>query len=383
MRNTIADRDELARDLDEVRPTLDAYGFDPGVFAALREQVASGALSPASNVITGVIEPPVPEDLVRLPEPGDDRYQEARALGLAALAAGSVASAVLNGGMATRFGGRVKGVVEAVEGQSFLELKLGQAADLAAELDAPVPCAVMTSFATDALTREFLAGLGSAAGPSLPEPEYFSQYVSLRLQPDGELFRTADGRLSPYAPGHGDFLAAFRRSGTLQRLRELGVRHVMVSNVDNLPARIDPVVIGTHLLSGRPMTAEVSANQGDVGGAPARVDGHPMLVESMRFPAGFDHRTLPVTNVNTVTFDLEALDRDFPLTWLYIEKSVEDRTAVQVEHLFHEASAFLPTTYLEVPVTGPRARFLPVKTPEDLAAAQGRLRELLARPVLD
>ena len=356
---------------------LDDYGFDPEVFATLREQVSSGALSPASNIVTGVVEPPAAEDLVRLPEPGQEQFESARALGLEALRSGAVASVILNGGMATRFGGRVKGVVEAVDGHSFLELKLGQAAELGEQVGAAVPCALMTSFATDVPTREFLAGL------HLPEPLFFSQYVSLRLERDGELFRTEDGRVSPYAPGHGDFLPAFRRSGTLQQLRSLGVRYVMVSNVDNLPARIDPVVIGMHLAAGRAMTAEVSVNNGNVGGAPARLDGHPVLLESMRFPPDFDQSVLPVTNVNTVTFDLEALDRDFPLTWLYIEKSVEGRTAVQVEHLFHEVSAFLPTTYLEVPVTGARSRFLPVKRPEDLVAAQEELRALLARPVLD
>jgi UDP-N-acetylglucosamine pyrophosphorylase len=216
----------------------------------------------------------------------------------------------------------------------------------------------------------------------VPEPLFFSQSVSLRLERDGELFRTEDGRVSPYAPGHGDFLRAVRRSGTLERLRALGVQHVMVSNVDNLPARLDPVVLGAHITSGRPMTAEVVANTGDVGGAPARVNGRPMLVESMRFPPGFDHSSLPVTNVNTVVFDLQALDEDFDLTWLYVEKTVEGRKAVQLEQVFHEASASLPTTYLQVPVTGPRSRFVPVKTPEDLAAAQDQLRELLARPAL-
>jgi hypothetical protein len=157
----------------------------------------------------------------------------------------------------------------------------------------------------------------------------------------------------------------------------------MVSNVDNLPARLDPVVVGMHVLGGRPMTAEVVANEGEVGGAPARVDGRVRLLESMQMPEGFDHSTLPVTNVNTITFDLEALDRDFDLTWLYVLKSVGDRKAVQLERLYHEASAFLPTTYLKVPALGPRGRFLPIKTPQDLVDAQPVLKELLARPVLE
>jgi UTP--glucose-1-phosphate uridylyltransferase len=131
------------------------------------------------------------------------------------------------------------------------------------------------------------------------------------------------------------------------------------------------------------MTAEVARNTGEPGGAPARADGKLMLLEGMRFPPDFDQTTLPVTNVNTVWFDLEALDRDFDLTWLYVEKQVAGETAVQLEHLFHEASAFLPTTYLEVPVTGADSRFLPIKTPADLEAAQPQLREALGRPVPD
>jgi len=361
----------------EDREALDRYGFDAKEFAALRAGVADGSLSPESNRVRGTVEPPLPEDVTPLPEPGDPRYDEAREAGLALVGEGAVASVVLNGGMATRFGGVVKGVVEAVEGRSFLEIKLEQARRVGEELGADLPVAVMTSYATDAATRSFLRERG------VREPLYFSQYVSLRLQPDGELFRTDDGRVSLYSPGHGDVLSAIRASGTLGALRDRGVRLIMVSNVDNLPARIDPVVVGMHVLSGRPMTAEVVGNEGEVGGAPARVDGRVRLLESMQMPEGFDHSTLPVTNVNTVTFDVDALDRDFDLTWLYVLKSVGDRKAVQLEHLYHEASAFLPTTYLKVPALGPRGRFLPIKTPQDLVDAQPALREILARPVLD
>ena len=360
----------------DVRRTLDAYGFDAAGFATLRAEVRSGELSREHNVVTGRVEPPLPEDVVRLPERGGAAYEAARAAGLDALKSGAVASVILNGGMATRFGGVVKGVVEAVDGRSFLELKLGQAAELSEQLGADVPAAVMTSFATDAPTREFLTGRG------VPEPHYFSQYVSLRLDARGELFRTDDGQVSMYAPGHGDFLRAFRRSGTLEALRRRGVRHVMVSNVDNLPATLDPTVLGVHISQGRPMTAEVARNRGEPGGAAVRVDGRIMLLEGMRFPPDFDQTTLPVTNVNTVTFDLESLDREFDLTWLYVEKEVDGRKAVQLERLFHEASASLPTTYLEVPVTGPESRFLPVKTPADLESAQDSLRAALARPPL-
>jgi UTP--glucose-1-phosphate uridylyltransferase len=362
---------------EATRRTLDRYGFDEQQFSVLRSRVCDGSLSPASNVVPGKIEAPDTSDITVLPEPGEDGYDEARGAGIEALRAGAVASAVLNGGMATRFGGVVKGVVEAVDGKTFLELKLAQTVELAQLLDTSVPMAVMNSFATDQATRQFLAGRVAE------EPLYFSQYVSLRFERDCNLFRTRDGGVSLYSPGHGDFVAAFRRSGTLDRLRSQGVRYVMVSNVDNIPARLDPAVIGSHIRAGRPLTIEVSANTGEVGGAPARVDGRLQILESMRFPPDFDHSSLPVTNVNTMTFDIGALDRDFELTWLYVEKSVDERAAVQLEHLYHEVTAFLPTTYLRVPVEGPRRRFLPVKKPSDLEAARVELRALMARPPLD
>jgi UTP--glucose-1-phosphate uridylyltransferase len=359
----------------ETRALLDRFGFDEERFESLRARVVSGELSPASNVVRGTVEPPRPEDVVVLPPRGEDA--EARNAGEAALRRGELALVVLNGGMATRFGGVVKGTVEVLDGLSFLELKLRSAAQVAAAFDVEIPVALMTSFATDTATREFVRERG------LPEPDSFAQSVSLRLERDGSLFRGADGRPSLYAPGHGDFLSAFRSSGTLARLRARGVRHVVVSNVDNLGARVDPAVFGMHLLEGRPVTAEQAEKEGDMGGAPARVDGRLQVLESVRFPPEFDHERIPVFNVNTLWIDVGVLDREYELTWLYVEKSVEGRAAVQLEHLYHELSAHVPTTYLQVPRSGPHGRFFPVKTPDDLDAARGPLREMLETSPLE
>ena len=362
--------------LDEVdvgtRETLERFGFDAALFEELRARVSAGELSPESNVVHGEVEPPRPGDVTLLPEPGDDGYERAHAAGLEALKEGAVGQIVLAGGMATRFGGVVKAVVEAVDARSFLEIKVEETRELEEAVGAEIPVALMTSFATDDVIRRFVSER------ELGDPIVFNQYVSLRLEPDGDLFRDTSGRPSLYAPGHGDLLPAIRESGALAELRGRGVRVVTVSNVDNLGARVDASVVGMHLLGGRPYTAEVARKLGDLGGAPARVDGEVQLLEGPRFPPAFDQELVPVFNTNTAVFDLDALDRDFDLTWLYVEKSADGRTAVQLERVYHEASAFLPTTYLEVPRRGPRGRFFPIKTPEDLAEAQDDLRELLA-----
>jgi UTP--glucose-1-phosphate uridylyltransferase len=209
----------------------------------------------------------------------------------------------------------------------------------------------------------------------------FNQFVSLRLGTSGELFLDADGSASLYAPGHGDLFPALRHSGTIGVLRDRGVRVVTVSNVDNLGARVDPVVVGAHLGSGRPLTCEVARKEGDLGGAPVRVDGNLQLVEGPRFPDTFDQDLVPVFNTNTALFDVDVLDAEYDLSWLFVLKEVEGRAAVQLERVYHEVSALVPTQYLEVPRRGSRGRFLPIKTPEDLERAEDDMRELLSAPI--
>ena len=366
--------------LDEVdratRDVLERFGFDPESFETLRGRVASGELSAASNVAVGRVEPPADDDITPLPEPGSTGWAEARQAGLDALSAGLVAQLVLAGGMATRFGGVVKGAVEALDGRSFLSWKLGETAQLGDALGTEIPVALMTSFQTADETRAHVASLG------VPDPLWFSQYFSLRLTEAGDLFLD-DCRPSLYAPGHGDLVEAIQRSRTLDALRARGVEHVAVSNVDNLGARLDPVVVGAHLLAGRPMTSEVARKEGDMGGAPARVGGRLGLLEGPQFPPGFDHDLIRVFNTNTTILALEALDHDFDLQWLYVRKSVAGRPAVQLERLYHQIAWELDATFLEVPRAGQRGRFFPVKEPEDLVRTQPGLREMLAASVLD
>jgi UTP--glucose-1-phosphate uridylyltransferase len=366
--------------LDEVdsgtRATLERFGFDAALFETLRARVASGDLSPESNVVSGALSAPDPDDLRALPEPGEPAHGKARQAGLDALRAGEVAQVVLAGGMATRFGGVVKAVVEAVDGRSFLEAKLGATQELERSLGAQVPVALMTSFATDVGVRAHVEE------KELGTPLVFHQFVSLRLEPGGELFRDRSGSPSLYAPGHGDLFEALQRSGALAALRERGVRRAMVSNVDNLGARVDPVVVGMHLRSGRPLTVEVARKEGDMGGAPVRLDGVLQLLEGPRFPRGFDQDLVPVFNTNTALLDLDVLEGAYDLSWMYVEKEAEGRTAVQLERVYHEVTRFVPTTYLVVPRHGPRGRFFPIKTPQDLADAQGELRELLATSLI-
>ncbi len=362
--------------LDEVDPearaVLERHGFDAAAFEELRTALVDGSLARRGNVVVGAVEPPLDFDLTALGEPGDASYEEAYAAGVEALRAGEIATVILAGGMATRFGGGVKAVADAIDGRSFLQVKLEETLRLGRALDAVIPVAVMTSFATDEAVRAHVDEL------ELGEPLWFCQGAAPRLRPDGSVFREAGERASLYGPGHGDLLGAIGSSGTLAELERRGVRSVMVANVDNLAALVDPAIIGRHLLAGAPFTVEVVAKGSDTGGAPARVDGRVQLLEAMRFPPEFDQSRIPVFNTNTTLIAVDALREPVDLTWLLVEKNVAGETVVQFERLYHELSAHVPTTFLVVPRTGPLGRFLPVKEPGDLEGARAHLRELLA-----
>lgn len=347
-------------DLDpQTLQSLTPYGFEEAALDAFAGRLALSS----SNVVKGVLVPPRADDVRPLPALGTTERHRLREAGLEHIRKGHVGVVILAGGMATRFGGVVKAVVPVLGEKSFLELKHDDLRAVQARAGGPVHTWVMSSFAT----HERILGHIAERKLTAPPVEVFPQFASLRLTPEGGLFREADGTLSPYATGHGDFTFALRRSGVLAKFRQGGGRVLVMSNVDNLGATLDPALVALHVESRAAITAEVVRKEaGDKGGAPARLNDVPQIIEGFRFPKDFDQDSIPVFNTNTFLLDAAAIDRDFDLPFYRVEKSVEGRTAIQFERLVGELTAFVPTRFIEVPREGPDGRFLPAKDPEEL-----------------
>jgi UTP--glucose-1-phosphate uridylyltransferase len=349
---------------------LAARGFDP---RRLEEWAASvGRDRDARNRLPGVVEPPRPEDIVDLPAPGSPEHARNEALGREALSRGEVALCVLAGGMATRMGGVVKALVEALPGKTFLDMRLFEMDAIHRTLGVRPPLWLMTSEATNEPIREALAARGPAG-----EVATFEQFVSLRLTQEGTLFRDEHGEPSVYATGHGDLPDALRASGLLERFLASGGKTVWIANLDNLGATVDPAVLGFHLAHGGPVTVEVVSKVGtDRGGGPVRWNGRRIIAEEVRLPAGFDSSAVPVFNTNTVLVrasDLASLDMKW--TYVEVEKKVGAQKAVQFERIVNEITTALEPVMLRVPRDGVAARFLPVK---DVAELEHRRAEIEA-----
>lgn len=347
---------------------LSARGFDP---RRLLEWSASvGQPRDVRNQLPGTVEPPRPEDVVDLPEPGSYENILHTELGRQALEAGQVALCVLAGGMATRMGGVVKALVEALPGHTFLDLRLLELAAVERSFRVRPPLWLMTSEATNGPIREVLAAKNVAG-----EVETFEQCVALRLTQDGALFRDEHGEPSVYATGHGDLPDALKASGLLDRFIARGGKTVWIANLDNLGATIDPAVLGFHLAHRGPVTVEVVSKVGtDRGGGPVRWNGRRIVAEEVRLPAGFDVSAVPVFSTNTFLVQAENLAKlDMKWTYVEVEKKVGAQKAVQFERIVNEITTALEPVMLRVPRAGVAARFLPVKDVAELEHRRGEI----------
>jgi UTP--glucose-1-phosphate uridylyltransferase len=361
---------QLAALPSDVRATLERHGFDRSRFFSLAARLASGA--PEDNLVRGKLSAPDANDIAQLPPSGPERTR-LEEIGKMALTEGQVALVVLAGGMATRMGGVVKALVEALPGRTFLDLRLREIDSLERIYGVAPPLWLMTSHSTDEPIRDALGAHvdGERIG-------VFSQFLSLRLTPKGEVYVGADGRPSEHAPGHGDLPDALKKSGLLGKFVSRGGRVVMVTNLDNVGGTLDPAIIGWHLSHGQPVTSEVVDKLADDrGGIPVRVDGKLCVLEEFRIPKTFDPASVRVFNTNVFHFDARALnDLDIPWTYFRVTKKVDEQPVIQFERLVNEVSSFLSTRYLRVPRNGVDARFLPVKDNEELAKRRGEIEQV-------
>lgn len=384
----------------ELRPSVADYAFDAAAFAALCSRLADGYLTAHTARL-----PRAPDPLSVLPKPpvsdfrtfgprigeGERNLGHLAERGRYALKHGRAAVLILNGGMATRFGGGAKGIVPVAEGdpETFLWVKLRQIARLMEEHEAKVPVIVMHSFATQVASQAHLEDIDWAG---IPEElrHSFSQSVMPRVTPKGKAIQNLPGAedlpdTAVYsAPGHGDTLGRLRASGVLRKLRQDGVEHLLVSNVDNLGAELDPILLGAHIEAidaGAHMSVEVVRREGDKGGCIAVLGGRPVIVEGFRLPENCDMDQFPQFNTNTLWFWLSAIDRDFDLDWFPVHRQIpghegEPLDVVQFEQLIGQATEQLEAQYFEV---DRERRFMPIKTRDDLAAAGPRMRALLKK----
>ncbi|MEZ6068766.1 MAG: UDPGP type 1 family protein [Pirellulales bacterium] len=215
---------------------------------------------------------------------------EARKRGAAALAAGQVGVILVAGGQGTRLGfPHPKGMfpVGPVSSATLFQILIESIVATRRKYGAAVPLYLMTSPATDAETREYLAAV-DRFGLTESELHVFCQGTMpavdaatgrVLLSDRDQLFRAPDG--------HGGLIEALERARLIDDMHARGLKHIYYMQVDNPLVRVcDPTFIGSHLLAESELSTQVLAKQSplDRVGNVVTVDGHMRIIEYSDLP---------------------------------------------------------------------------------------------------
>jgi UTP--glucose-1-phosphate uridylyltransferase len=298
---------------------------------------------------------------------------------------GQVALIKLNGGLATTMGLRQpKSLMEARDGLSFLDIIIRQTLALRRRYEVALPLVLMDSESTREPTLEALAAHPDFDDHGLA-PD-FLQSVIPKL--DADTLQPVSWSEAPsmewVPPGHGDVYGALRRSGMLDALRERGIRYAMLSNADNLGAKLDRRIAAHMAAHEIPFLMEVvQGTEADRKGghvARRRSDGQLVLRETAQTPpededSFRDFRHWRYYNTNNLWVDLDVLadtlERSggvLELPLIVNRKTVDPRDSdstpvIQLESAMGAAIESFPGASL---LLVPRTRFAPVKTTDDL-----------------
>ena len=291
----------------------------------------------------------------------------------------------LNGGLGTSMGmDRAKSLLCVRRGLSFLDVIARQVLHLRQEHDAALPLIFMNSFRTSGDTLAAVARYDDLPVDGLPLEFLQNKEPKLLVDDLTPVSYPRDPDLEWCPPGHGDLYTALSGTGLLDRLIELGYRHVFVANSDNLGAVPDPRVAGWFAGSGAPFAIEaVRRTASDRKGghfARRKADGRLVLRETAQTPdadaaalADLDrHR---YCSTNNLWFDpvalkrtLNARDGILGLPLIRNVKNVDPGEAtspkvVQIETAMGAAIEIFENARL---IEVGRDRFVPVKTTNDL-----------------
>jgi UTP--glucose-1-phosphate uridylyltransferase len=290
----------------------------------------------------------------------------------------------LNGGLGTSMGlEAAKSLLEVRDGLSFLDIIARQVLWARQEYDVSLPLVLMDSFRTSDDTLAALAGYDLAVD-GLPLDFLQNKEPKLLASDLTPVSWDQDPDLEWCPPGHGDLYTALAGSGLLDQLIEAGYQRAFVSNSDNLGATPDPRVAEWFARSGAPFAIEaVRRTPSDrKGGHFARrtADGRIVLRETAQTleedkEALADLGRHRFASTNNLWVDLAALraeldrhDGILGLAMIKNAKTVDPTDAgspevIQIETAMGAAIEVFDGAQL-IEVT--RARFLPVKTTNDL-----------------
>jgi UTP--glucose-1-phosphate uridylyltransferase len=289
----------------------------------------------------------------------------------------------LNGGLGTSMGMTgAKSLIEAKDGQTFLDVTVRQVLGLRERTGARLPLVLMNSFRT---RDDSLAALRRHPEVEADVPLDFVQGRVPKVRADdlAPVEWPADPALEWAPPGHGDVYTSLAASGMLDTLLRRGYEHAFLSNSDNLGAVLDERILAWIAAERIPFVMEVcDRTEADRKGGhiARRRDGGLVLRETAQTrdedaDAFQDVRRHRFFNTNNLWVDLRTLREVMDerggvlgLPMIVNRKTVDptDPSSPAVIQLETAMGAAIDVFEGAAAVRVPRPRFIPVKTTADL-----------------
>lgn len=288
----------------------------------------------------------------------------------------------LNGGIGTTMGLTCpKSVLEAHDGQNFLEITARQILATRERLDINLPFILLNSPSTHEPTMQALSDFDLEV-EGLPLAVVQGVFPRIEASTFEPINWDEEPELEWAPPGHGDLYGLLDRTGVLDQLLDAGYKYLFVSNIDNTGAVLSEEIATWFANSGAPFAAEVARRTPmDMKGghfARRRADGQIILREIAQCPENDEHcfRNIDLhryMNTNNLWVHLPSLRAkldagDFDLALIVNRKHIDQKDStspeiVQLESAMGSAVAlFEGARILEVG----RERFVPVKSTADL-----------------
>ncbi|MEA2104657.1 MAG: UTP--glucose-1-phosphate uridylyltransferase [Candidatus Cloacimonadota bacterium] len=284
----------------------------------------------------------------------------------------------LNGGLGTSMGlKKVKSLLPAKNGLTFLDIIVAQILHLRAEKKENIPLLLMDSFNTRKDTLDFLKKYPSIKLANIPLDFIQNKFPKIK-QSDLSPLKLDDDNMNWNPPGHGEIYMVMQITGILDKLLDNGIEYAFISNSDNLGAVVNEKIFGYFANNDIPFLMEVCerTEMDNKGGHIAQTkDGQLILREIAQCPEDEIHLFQDINlykyfNTNNLWVNLKYLKKELqnynnllPLSLIINPKEIEGNKVYQIESAMGSAiSVFEGSKAIAVP----RNRLVPVKKTNDL-----------------
>ncbi|UBH08980.1 UTP--glucose-1-phosphate uridylyltransferase [Macrococcus armenti] len=208
-------------------------------------------------------------------------------IGLRGIEEGKFAAVLMAGGQGTRLEHNGPKGTFKFEGISLFEMQARQIKILSETLNVTIPWVIMTSNINHEETLQFFE-VNQYFNLNKENVHFFIQPNIVALSESGELLLNEDKQLMTTPNGNGGIFEALQTSGINQLLKQMGVTHIYLNNIDNVLVKVlDPILCGYAIESDAEVTTKtIRAKENESAGRVVEVDGKKQVIEYTELPEG-------------------------------------------------------------------------------------------------